>query len=194
MLWRSIFDQSFGLANLIITNMGFQKITWLSLESPSLFNSGITKSLNINLGFFCAIAAEVWQWTPFIAVLIGVSLKSIPTELSEWFKVKKLSLLNISRSLYIPYFKNILIVVFIIRFIDCFKTYEILWTFFGNSIDTASISIRIATYVLEVRSYSYGASLSILLFLLVFIMLFISFFSYRNKLKPYLNQWQETKY
>jgi multiple sugar transport system permease protein len=184
MLWRSIFDQSFGLFNRFIELLGGDKVVWLSLSSPQLLETiGDSKNwlealLNLRPGLGCALVTEIWQWTPFVALIIAAALRTLPKEQIEWAKSQGAYSRAMIQHVYMPYILPVLGIVGILRLIDCLKTYESIWTLFANNSQTATLTIRITTYALETRNFGVGAALSILYIILasVIIMIFVKKF------------------
>ncbi|MFW9940487.1 MAG: carbohydrate ABC transporter permease [Candidatus Thorarchaeota archaeon] len=189
MLWRSIFDQSFGVLNRFIELLGGVKVVWLSLSSPQFLETiGSSKNwleplLNLRPGLGCALVTEIWQWTPFVTLIIATALRTLPKEQIEWAKSQGAYSHAMIKHIYIPYILPVVGVVGILRLIDCLKTYESIWTLFANNSQTATLTIRITTYALETRNFGLGAALSVLYIILasVIIIIFAKQFFEANK-------------
>lgn len=173
MIWRAIFDRGFGLLNFIFKSIGFESQSWLSLKvilgagSKVFFGISLGELLNLRSGFGAAMTAEVWQWTPFIAVITYTVLMTISRELLEWARSEGIQGIRLIRHILLPSAIPIIVVVGLLRFVDCLKTYESIWSLFENNILTANVNIRIATYALVIRNYGQGASFTILALVLV---------------------------
>lgn len=66
--WKFIFNERNGLANLLLVNLGFDKIEWFSDRWTSLFT---------------AIVTNVWLGVPFMMVALLGGLQSISADLYE---------------------------------------------------------------------------------------------------------------
>ena len=64
-IWRTFFHESLGPVNDLLGNLGVEPILWLS-------DPVIAK--------FTVIIVEVWQWTPFMFLLLLAGLLSLPKE------------------------------------------------------------------------------------------------------------------
>ena len=59
-MWKWLFSRNFGLANYIITSMGFQPIDWLD---------------NPTLALFTVVLVQVWVLAGFMMMLFIVGLR-----------------------------------------------------------------------------------------------------------------------
>ena len=64
-IWRTIFNESLGPANDVIGLFGFGPVGWLTTERG---------------GVASIVIAEVWQWTPFMFLIMLAGLVSLPRE------------------------------------------------------------------------------------------------------------------
>ena len=69
-MWSLILQRPFGPTNYLLSQLLGQEVTisWLT-ESPWVY--------------FSLIIADVWQWTPFMFVILLAGLTAIPTNLYE---------------------------------------------------------------------------------------------------------------
>lgn len=167
MLWRSLLDQSFGGLNRLLGWIGVEGLPWLSLTSLKFLDSYsvvvpyLRDLANLRLGMFSALITEVWQWTPFVALIIAAGIRMIPREHTEWARTQGASGFQLFWLVQLPHLKSLIGLVVVLRFIDCLKTYESIWVFFGNNTETATSAIRIATYAVEMRDFGHGAALAL---------------------------------
>jgi len=61
-LWRLMYDTDFGIINYILGIFGMMKIPWLVHPTIALLS---------------LILVDVWEWTPFIMLIIYAGLESI---------------------------------------------------------------------------------------------------------------------
>jgi len=111
--FRILYDPSLGLINYIIGVLGFEGPRWLTtsyLAMPSI------------------ILIDVWQWTPFIALIMLSGLQYVPSEVKESAMVDGASTFQILRYITLPLMKNLIALALIFRTIDCFnKTFDIIF-------------------------------------------------------------------
>ena len=61
-VWRTILHESLGPANDIVQLFGLEPLTWLSTGGMAMLS---------------VILVEVWQWTPFMFLLLLAGLLSL---------------------------------------------------------------------------------------------------------------------
>jgi multiple sugar transport system permease protein len=156
MLWRSMFDSSFGLFNRVLNVFGAGPIAWLALgdlaHSTSPFSGGL----------LAPIAAEVWQWTPFVVLVVSAAIAQQPPELAGWAKTQSGNRYREFILVSLPQLAPVLLLVTVLRMVDCLKAYDAIWAMYGNNIETATTSVRITTYALEVRNFGMGSAISVI--------------------------------
>jgi len=171
MLWKLLFTQQSGWINLVLAAMGCVKVQWLSLAAPNVAIGGlhIFEWLNLCWGFFVLILADVWQWTPLVAIVVIARLHSVPQSLTEAARIDGLREIEIARAILLPLLRPTLTLVAALRVIDTFRVFENAWTLFGDSDAAASMTTVIARETLLIRNYGRGATVSIALILLALI-------------------------
>lgn len=108
-IWKLIMNSEYGVLNYILNIITGMKITWLSA----------------NLAFLSIIIIDVWQWTPYMALIIYAGLRSIPAEPYESAKVDGANIFQKFRYITIPLLKPLLILVVLFRGMDSLKLFDI---------------------------------------------------------------------
>jgi multiple sugar transport system permease protein len=157
MLWRSMFDSGFGLINRLADMIGLPPVTVLALGEggTTLFPRGLLAPL----------VAEVWQWTPFVVLVVSLALAQEPRALRDWVRSQGTSSLRSLLHVSLPQLAPVLGVVAGLRFIDCLKVFDVVWAMYGNNVETATVSVRLSGYALEIRDLGVGSALSMLFLL-----------------------------
>jgi multiple sugar transport system permease protein len=135
--------------------LGSPKVSWLGTQ---LFS---------RLG---VILVDVWQWTPFVFLVLYAGLQSIPRDVVEAGLVDGASGFSAMRYIELPLLRPLLFVVLIIRVIDALKIFDIVYmvTFGGPGSSTHSYSFYI--YKVGVSfgwDVGYASALSVLLLVAV---------------------------
>ncbi|GAI47745.1 unnamed protein product, partial [marine sediment metagenome] len=71
-IWRLMYDPVFGIINQILAKIGIQGKNWLADPQIALWS---------------VIIVEIWQWTPFIFLILLAGLESLPKECYEGAKI-----------------------------------------------------------------------------------------------------------
>lgn len=122
---------------------------------------------------------DVWQWTPFMYVILLAGLQSIPQEIYEAAKMDGASRINVFRRITLPLLKRYLLVAIIIRSIDAVKVFDIPYILTtggpGSPVGATSlISVFLYLFMFQYNRIGVTAAASILL--LVIVSLFTSRF------------------
>ncbi len=146
LLWRNLFNADWGLINYILSLFGIEKINWLGKTIP---------------GFVTLIVADVWQWTPFVFLILLAGFNSIPTELYEAAKVDGANLLQTFTRVTLPMLKPAITIAIIFRAVDTFRVVDIVWTltFGGPGHTTYTIGFHLYQSAFAWGRLGYGAAI-----------------------------------
>lgn len=152
--WRMLFSPIYGVFDYVLSLFGLPQPDWLS---------------NTHTALASVIAVDVWQWTPFMFLLLTAGLHSLPSEPFEAARVDGAGRLNVFRYLTLPLMRNIIIIALIFRAIDAFDTFDIIWVLTNGGPGTATQTLTIYSYFQSFRwfNFGYGAALSVLMLICV---------------------------
>jgi len=165
LLGRLIFNRDFGVANAGAAALGFGPIDWLG--SPT--------------GAFTAIAAmDVWQWTPFCALIFLSGLSMVPVEIEEAARLETGSKWALLSHVQSPYLWPGLTAMLILRSADVLKLFDSVFTMTrgGPGAATELISIYIQRVGFRVFDMGVASAQALLLLVLTIVLarLYIRFF------------------
>lgn len=156
LLARFSLEPTFGVVNQILRDLGLGTHDFLgstSLALPTL------------------IVIDVWQWTPFLFLILLAAMQGIPEEVIEAAKIDGASWPRIIWHMFLPLLQYPILVGLALRVIDAFRVYDLVYmTTRGGPIDvTSTMSWQI--YDVGFRSFnlSYAAAFSWLLLILVMV-------------------------
>ncbi len=108
-VWRYMYHTDFGVFNAILSAVGLPEQNWLG---------------NLKTAMPAVIAFDVWQWTPFVAVIALAGLQALPREPFEAAELDGGSTIQVLRRLTFPMLAPVLMLVFILRSIDAIRMYD----------------------------------------------------------------------
>ena len=108
-----IFNDQFGIANVIVTALGFPPVAWLVTPWP---------------GLSIVVLTDVWLQTPFYVLIILAALETLPREPFEAARVDGANAWQIFRNVTLPLLRPVLLVAIVIRSIDAFRVFDTVWT------------------------------------------------------------------
>jgi multiple sugar transport system permease protein len=165
LIGRLVFNRDFGVANQFASWIGLPSLDWLG--SPT--------------GAFAAIAMmDIWQWTPFCALIFLAGLSMVPVEVEEAARLETKSHWALLRHVQLPYLLPGLTAVLILRSADILKLFDMVFTMTrgGPGAATELVSIYIQRVGFRVFDMGTASAQAILLLVLTIILsrLFIRVF------------------
>lgn len=146
-VWRLLLAPVGGLLNITLENLGItdQGISFLA-ESP--------------WAFFSIMAADTWQWTPFVVLMSYAALQSLPEDIHEAAQVDGASGWRIFWSITLPMVLPALLAIELLRLIIAFKVFDLVFvlTSGGPGFDTTIGSFEIYRTGLEDFNVGYAAA------------------------------------
>ena len=157
LLGRLIFNRDFGVANAFIGLFGAPPFDWLG--SPG--------------GAFVAICImDIWQWTPFCALIFLSGLSLVPVDIEEAARLETPRKWALLRHVQLPYLWPGLTAMLILRSADVLKLFDMVFTMTRGGPGAATELISIYIQRVGFRVFDMGrASAQALLLLLLTIVL-----------------------
>jgi multiple sugar transport system permease protein len=155
LIWRLMFNTDVGWINFLFRLIGLPSLDWLGSASTGLLS---------------VIIGEVWEWTPFVTLITLAALKAMPQDPVEAAIVDGASPWQILRFITLPYLLPTIGVCVLLRTIDSFKFFDLLYVLTGGGPGTASEVISLYTYKQGFNFFhlGYAAALSyVTLFVIV---------------------------
>lgn len=154
--WRLMFDQRFGPINQIISWFaGYEvKLLW---------------TIETSLVWPAILIAEVWQWTPFMFLLLYAALSNVDREQLEAAQIDGASWWMTFRRIVLPAIMPVMFIAVLIRALDLFRIFDVIWTMTSGGPGTYTETISIYAYQMAFREFEISYS-SAIAFLVIFIL------------------------
>jgi multiple sugar transport system permease protein len=154
LLWRYMLNVEFGVINHFLDVSGIGRRDFLG--SPEWALPAL-------------LLVDVWQWTPFMFLVILAGLQGLPEEVLEAARVDGASARRIFVDHMLPLLRYPIAVALVLRVIDAFRVYDLIFmTTRGGPIDaTETMSWRIYQVGFRTFDVSYAAAFSWLMLILV---------------------------
>ncbi|MDR1394478.1 MAG: sugar ABC transporter permease [Bifidobacteriaceae bacterium] len=107
-VWKLLFSSEYGLLNAILNGVAGVKVTWLGPE----------------MAFWSILIVDIWQFTPFVALIIYAGLRSMPDEPFEAASLDGASRWQAFRYLTIPMLSKLLYLALLLRAVDALKLFD----------------------------------------------------------------------
>jgi multiple sugar transport system permease protein len=157
LIGRLMFNRDFGVANAFLSWFGFPARDWLG--SPN--------------GAFAAIAAmDIWQWTPFCALIFLAGLSMVPVEIEEAARLETSSKWQLLKRVQSPYLLPGLTALLILRSADVLKLFDMVFvmTRGGPGAATDLISVYIQRVGFKVFDMGLASAQAVVLMILTIIL------------------------
>ena len=117
------------------------------------------------------ITVEVWQWTPFVFLCVLAGLSALPSDPFEAARVDGANNRQILTQITLPLLLPVLSVVLVFRFIDVFKSFDIIYVMTEGGPGQATSILPFYIYQQGFRYFNTGfaAAISILLLIAVIV-------------------------
>ncbi len=151
LLWKIIFTPSLGGLDFILGYLGLPIPDWLGTVSGA------------RLGL---IIASVWEWTPFVMIMLLAGLESLPVEFFEAAKVDGAGWWKTLIHMTLPLLKKIFFITFLFRLVEALNILPLIYTITGGGPADGTETINF--YALTEFSYyriGFVSSINIIIFL-----------------------------
>lgn len=163
-MWRLMFDHKFGPINQIIAWFAGEPVVLLWVIKPYL-------------AFWAIIITEVWQWTPFMFVLVLAALANVDREQLEAAEIDGAGRFRVFFKIVLPAIMPVLAIALLIRGLDVFRIFDAVWQLTrggpGNKTETLSIFMYIRGFQSFDTSYTAAVVVIVLLVLSVAVTLLL---------------------
>ena len=154
--WALLFNHRFGPINQIIG--------WMAGKETILL-----WTINPNLVYPAIIAAEIWQWTPFMFLLLLAALSNVDRSQLEAAAIDGASWWRTFSRIVLPAIAPVMTVAILIRGLDLFRLFDIVWALTQGGPGTMTETISVFTYVKGFQQFetSYTAAVALLVIILL---------------------------
>jgi multiple sugar transport system permease protein len=154
LIWKYMFNSDNGIINYLLHFLGIEGPIWLGEPKPALP---------------AVIIVDIWQWTPFVFLLLISGLGSLPQEVYEAARVDGASQMQIFRYITVPLLMPFMLVALLIRFIDSFKIFDTIFVMTRGGPANATETLSIYTYKVGLNFFNmgYAATLSYIILIII---------------------------
>jgi multiple sugar transport system permease protein len=143
--WTLFLQRPFGPADYILSAI-FQRpveISWLS-DWPFYY--------------FAIVIADVWQWTPFMFVILLAGLAAIPQHLYEAAELDGLSTLKTFFYITVPQLGPIITLAVTFRLLDAVRLFDVIFMMTGGGPGTATYTASYYLYQVGFQQFHLGVA------------------------------------
>ena len=142
-LWRILLNSRAGLVNHLLSLLGVKGPEWLGHPDWAIVS---------------VILLDTWQWTPFVLLVVGAAIASIPEDLLEVAAIDGASRWQTFLFVELPLLMPLLLLTLVFRMLESLLSLDSIYslTFGGPGYSTYTLTYYI--YTLGLRSFNFGAA------------------------------------
>lgn len=156
LMWMLFYEPSSGLINYIFSVVGLPRSSFVSAKETVI----------------PAIAVvETWQMTPMVVIVCLAGLSSLPADPMEAAKVDGATPVQAFFKITLPLLTQTLFSIGLLRFIDIFKSFDLIYALTKGGPANASRTLNLYAYETAFSYYKFGTSSTMLMILFVIVMI-----------------------
>jgi multiple sugar transport system permease protein len=168
MMWTLFYEPSSGLINYLFGLLHLPKSGFIAVRSTVIPSIAIV---------------ETWQMTPMVIIVCLAGLAALPKDSIEASSIDGATAVQTFFKVKLPMLAPILFSIGLIRFIDIFKSFDLIFAMTNGGPANASRTMNLMAYETAFSYYKFGLSSTILTLVFV-IVIVISFITLKVK-----NRW-----
>ncbi len=139
--WRTLFHFDIGPLNVILQRIGLGRVGWL---------------INPDIALLSIVVVDLWQWTPFVFIMLQAALRTIPREYLEAARIDGNGTIGVVSRIVVPLLGPHLLTVALLRTIDTFRLFAKVYALTGGGPGNATETISYYIYREAYRYFNLG--------------------------------------
>jgi len=168
---RMVFNPTMGPLNQLMTLVGLPNLPFLTTA---------------NWALACIIAVEVWQWTPFVILMMLAGLQTLPDDVYEAAALENATAWQQFKGITFPMLLPISAAVVFIRLIESFKIMDTVFVMTGGGPGISTETLTLFAYQEGFKKFNLGYTSALSFLFLIVITVFGTI--YLALLKPHLEK------
>lgn len=154
LVWNVLYDPLIGVINYALGSLGLGTVDWLGNPTAALYAVALV---------------DIWQWTPFIILVLLAGLGTISREPYEAAQIEGASAFQIFRHVTMPLLRPFLTVALIFRALDAMRTFDYIYILTRGGPGLATETVDVFAYrigIAESGQISIATAASLILLVL----------------------------
>lgn len=154
LVWRYMFDAQFGPVNALLALLKIAPQTWLA---------------DPQLAFAAIVIADIWQWTPFVFIMLAAGLANVDASVIEAARIDGANWWQTTLRVKLPMVAQVIAITLMMRLVDAFRVLEVVYvlTFGGPGDATEILALHIYKTAFVGQQLGAASAISVLLLLVV---------------------------
>jgi len=158
-IFRLMYIPEYGIVNVVLRDLGYHGRPILWMSSPGM-------------AMFSVVSVDVWQWMPFVFLVLFAGLSAVPPDMIEAGEVDGAGGWARFRHLELPYLKPLLLLVLVFRFTDTLRVFDHVQvlTMGGPGASTEFLSLYLYRIAFKFNNLNYASALALYVVIVVSIL------------------------
>ena len=130
-IFRLVFASDYGILNILLGSTGHDQILWLSTPA---------------LAMLSVATVDIWQWTPFVYLVIFAGLQAVPPETVEAAQVDGAGPWTQFSHIELEYLRPLLLLVLFFRLADVIRVFYAVYVLTGGGPGTTTEFLSLYLY------------------------------------------------
>lgn len=163
LILKWMFIPNWGMVNYFLGLLG--------IPPPNWFDEPV-------FAFTAVVLSDIWQYTPFVIIIIFAGLQSIPRDCIEAAKIDGATNLKMLFGVILPLLRPLILFVVIMRTMDAWRIFDKIFVLTGGGPGIATETLTLYNYRVAFRLLRLGSGSSIGVWTLVCLLGIISVYIY----------------
>jgi multiple sugar transport system permease protein len=153
-MWRALLNPDWGIVNWAIAQLGFEPPNWLG---------------SIGMAMKTLILVDVWQWTPFVFIIVYARLQSLPEDIFEAAQLDGAGRIAVFRQITLPLLMPAIVFAAVFRAVDAFRSFDLIYglSYGGPARSTTTLSFFSFQNGFQFQNYGYAAAVAYMMLLIL---------------------------
>ncbi len=159
--FRYILAPTYGLLTYLLHQVGIPTADWMASTTWALP---------------AVILVDVWQWTPFVILILLSGMQSVSVEVTEAAELDGLTEWQKLWRIVMPLIRPVLMVVVLIRLIDSIRVFDLVFVLTRGGPGTSTETLSIFSYVTGFTEGDMGSAAALAWVTVAFVNVLVFFF------------------
>ncbi len=155
-MWRALLNPDWGIVNWVVKKLGMDPPNWLG---------------SIEMAMKTLVIVDVWQWTPFVFIIVFARLQSLPLDVFEAAEIDGAGPITTFRHITLPLLMPAIAFAAIFRAVDAFRSFDLIYglSYGGPARSTTTLSFFSFQNGFQFQNYGYAAAVAYMMLLILMI-------------------------
>lgn len=158
--WTYLYQSEFGLVTYI-------------LRALHLMSYRTAPLADVSTALPAIMVVDIWQWTPFLIMVLLAGLEALPTAPYEAAKIDKAPPLLVFRKITLPLLRPVILIVLVLRVMDAIRVFDIVYALTEGGPASATDVLSMFIYREAFYLWDIGKA-SAISFILLYIIMIVS--------------------